>query len=129
MANTALDRIKQIEEKAKAEIEALKSEAISDVAHRLNAAKKLVADLEREYEALTGKTVRGEKVTRSRMTRKEKLAATEQIAQFIRSSKAPVSMADISETVGLAAAQVRGILKTIKGLKTTGNRAGTRYAI
>ena len=72
MSASALEKIQAIQDRANKEIESLKAEALSDVVKKLSEAKTAVADLERQYEELTGKTVRGEKVARKRLSKEQK---------------------------------------------------------
>jgi hypothetical protein len=64
MAISALDRIKQIEEKAQKEIEAIKAEVVSEIAKRRSELLQELAAVDKQYQKLTGKTVRGERVSR-----------------------------------------------------------------
>ena len=66
MAISALDRIKQIEEKAQKEIEAIKAEAVSEIAKRRSELLQELAAVDKQYQEFTGKTVRGERVSRKR---------------------------------------------------------------
>jgi hypothetical protein len=68
MAISALEKIKAIREKAEKEVEAIKAEAVSEVVKRISEAKEVLRSLEAEYTELTGKTVRGERVSRGKAT-------------------------------------------------------------
>jgi hypothetical protein len=63
MATSALERIKAIREKAEKEVEAIKAEAVSELSKRIGEAREHLRSLEAEYTELTGKTVRGERVS------------------------------------------------------------------
>lgn len=128
MALSALEKIAAIQEKAAKEIEALKSEAISDVAKKLSEAKAVVADLENQYYDLTGKTLKGEKGKRIRLTPDQKAELIEKVEQIIKSAKKPISMADIIKQAGASASAVRNAVGESKGIKKTGEKAGTLYS-
>ena len=64
MATSALERIKAIREKAEKEVEAIKAEAVSKLSKRIGEAREHFKELEVEYAELTGKTVRGERISR-----------------------------------------------------------------
>ncbi|HEY5814643.1 MAG TPA: hypothetical protein VIT23_18560 [Terrimicrobiaceae bacterium] len=64
MATTALEKIKAIREKAEKEVEAIKSEAVSELSKRIGEAREHLRGLEAEYTELTGRNVRGERVGR-----------------------------------------------------------------
>jgi hypothetical protein len=64
MATSALERIKAIREKAQKEVEAIKAEAVSELSKRIGEAREHLRSLEAEYAELTGKNVRGERVSR-----------------------------------------------------------------
>lgn len=128
MAQSALEKIAAIQEKAAKEIEALKSEAISDVAKKLSEAKAVVADLENQYYDLTGKTVKGEKGKRIRLTPEQKAELIGKVEQIIKSAKKPISMADIIKQAGASASAVRNAVGESKSIKKTGEKAGTLYS-
>lgn len=125
---SALEKIAAIQEKAAKEIEALKSEAISDVAKKLSEAKALVADLENQYYDLTGKTTKGEKAKRIRLTPEQKAELIEKVERIIKSAKKPISMSDIVKQAGASASAVREAVSKAKGVKKTGEKASTLYS-
>jgi hypothetical protein len=65
MAISALEKIKAIREKAEKEVEAIKADAVSELAKRIGEAGEHLRSLEAEYAELTGKNVRGAKVKKS----------------------------------------------------------------
>ena len=82
MISPVLDKIASIKAKADQEIHALREQAASDLTQKLAEAKTILRDLEIQYEELTGKTVRGEKVSGTRFP-KAKLT-NEAVAQAIK---------------------------------------------
>jgi hypothetical protein len=62
---SALERIKAIREKAEKEVEAIKAEAVSELSKKRSQLREELAALDRQYEELTGKTVRGDRVKKS----------------------------------------------------------------
>lgn len=128
MALSALEKIAAIQEKAAKEIEALKSEAISDVAKKLSEAKAVVADLENQYYDLTGKTLKGEKGKRIRLTPDQKAELIAKVEQIIKSAKRPISMADIIKQAGASASAIRNAVGESKSIKKSGEKAGTLYS-
>ena len=82
MNSPVLDKIASIKAKAEQEIHALREQAASELAQKLAEAKTVLRDLEIQYEELTGKTVRGEKVPATRSP-KAKLT-NEAIAEAIK---------------------------------------------
>ncbi len=129
MSSTALEKIQAIQDKANKEIAALKSEAISDIAKRLSEAKSVVAELERQYEELTGKTVKGEKTdaSRKRLTSEEKSALVLKVGEIIKAEKAGITMKSIVLHAGESLSAVRQAVNAVKGLTKTGNKASTLY--
>ena len=67
MNSPVLDKIASIKAKAEQEIHALREQAASELAQKLAEAKTVLRDLEIQYEELTGKTVRGEKTSETRL--------------------------------------------------------------
>ena len=128
MSISALEKIAAIQEKAAKEIDALKSEAISDIAKRLSEAKALVVVLENKYYDLTGKTVKGEKGKRIRLTPEQKDELIAKVEQVIKSAKKPISMSDIIKQAGASASAVREAVSKAKDVKKTGEKAGTLYS-
>jgi len=129
MVSTALEKIAAIQEDAKQKIEALRSEAVSDIAKRLSVAKDLVRELQGQYESITGKTTRGERVsgTRKRLSLEQKRSLSEACAEFIKSKPNGVSMGDIVRQTGESPSAVRDAVKQVQGLRVTGNKASTLY--
>ena len=129
MALPALEKIQAIQERASKEIEALKTEAVSEIAKKLSEAKSVVADLERQYEELTGKTVKGEKAegTRKRLSKEQKTALVATITEIIKSAKDGISMGSIVRQTGESASAVRDSVSQVHGLRKTGNKASTLY--
>ena len=126
---SALEKIQAIQNRANREIESLKSEAVSDVVKRLSEAKAAVADLERQYEELTGKTVRGEQAPRKRLSKEQKDALVIRVGEIIQASKDGISMGDIVKQAGEAVSAVRDAVQQVQGLKKTGNKATTLYLV
>ena len=129
MSIPALEKIQAIQDKANKEIELLKSEAISEIAKKLSEAKSVVADLQRQYEELTGKTVSGDKVSigRKRLSASEKSALVSTVLEIIKSAKDGIKMGDIVTKAGESIAAVRDAVKLAPGVTTTGNKASTLY--
>jgi hypothetical protein len=65
MATTAFEKIQAIKEEAEKKIEALKAEAISEIAKRRSVLLEQLKAVDEEYEQLTGKSVRGERVRKA----------------------------------------------------------------
>lgn len=89
MSQTALDRIKELEAKAaetikevesraSEEIRALRQGAVSELVKRISEAKQVLADLEVQYKALTGRDFSGNKIA----TSEAKPAKTGEYNQF-----------------------------------------------
>ena len=129
MLASALEKIQAIQDRAHKEIEALKAEALSDIVKKLSEAKSVVADLERQYENLTGKTVRGEKVARKRLSKEQKEALVITVGNIIQASKDGISMGDIVKRAGEPVSAVREAVQQVKGLKKTGSKATTLYLV
>jgi len=128
MPLSALEKLAQLKAKYEADCVALKSEAISDVAKKLSEAKAVVADLENQYYDLTGKTVKGEKGKRIRLTPEQKAELIGKVEQIIKSAKKPISMADIIKQAGASASAVRNAVVESKSIKKLGEKAGTLYS-
>ena len=107
----------------------MKAEALSDVVKKLSEAKSAVADLERQYEELTGKTVRGEKVSRKRLSKEQKDALVIRVGEIIQASKDGISMGDIVKRADEVVSAVREAVHQVKGLRKTGNKASTLYLV
>ncbi len=129
MSASALEKIKAIEEEAAKKIEALKQEAKTEIAKKLSEAKSAVAELERQYEALTGKTVKGEAVPRRRLSKDQKEALVITVGEIIKASKDEISMSDIVKHAGEPVSAVREAVHQVPGLKKTGNKASTLYFV
>ena len=129
MSIPALEKIQAIQDKANKEIELVKSEAISEIAKKLSEAKSVVADLQRQYEELTGKTVSGDKVlsVRKRLSSSEKTALASKVLEIIKSAKDGISMGSIVRQTGESASAVRDSVSQVHGLRKTGNKASTLY--
>ncbi len=131
MSSSALQKIQEIQAKAEKEIAALKAEAVTDLAKRLSEAKEAVADLQRQYEELTGKTVTGEKAasgTRKRLSAADKNALVDRCADIIKSADG-ISMGDIVAKAGESLSAVRDAVSKVPGLRKTGNKATTLYFV
>ncbi len=131
MSQSALEKIKSIEENAAKQIAALKSEAVSEIAKKLSEAKDVVAALQKEYEELTGKTVTGEKAapgTRKRLSAADKTALVDRCADIIKSADG-ISMGDIVDKAGESVSAVRDAVSKVPGLRKTGNKASTLYFV
>lgn len=92
-------------------------------------AKTAVADLERQYEELTGKTVRGEAAPRKRLSKEQKEALVITVGEIIKASKDGISMGDIVKQAGETVSAVREAVHQVQGLKKTGNKASTLYLV
>ena len=64
MSTSVVEKIAAIRTKAEIEIHALREQARIEIGEKLNAARASLRELEGQYEALTGRNVRGEKVKR-----------------------------------------------------------------
>ena len=129
MALPALEKIQAIQERANKEIEALKSEAVSEIAKKLSEAKSVVSDLERQYEELTGKTIKGEKseLSRKRLSKEQKSALVLAVTEIIKAAPGGISMGSIVKQTGESASAVRDSVSQVPGLTKTGNKASTLY--
>ena len=129
MAQTALEKIAAIQDKANKEIETLKAEAVSELVKRINGVKSELSALEAEYASLTGKTLKGEKAggTRRRLSKEEKEALVATVSAIIKGAKEGIKMGDIVKAAGESDSAVRDAVKAVKGIKTTGNKASTLY--
>ena len=67
MNSPILDKIASIKAKADQEIHSLREQAATELAKKLTEAKVVLRDLEIQYEELTGKTVRGDNVSGTRL--------------------------------------------------------------
>ena len=62
MSVSALDKIKEIEQRAQDEIKALRAGAVSEVVKKISEAKELLANLQQQYTELTGRDFSGKPV-------------------------------------------------------------------
>lgn len=129
MSQTALEKIKEIQEKADKEIASLKAKAVSEIVQKIAAAKATLAALEEEYKELTGKDLKGEKVEgkRRRLSSEEKAALVESVKAILKGNKEGVKISAIVSQTGEPISAVRTALASIKEVKTTGNKASTLY--
>ena len=127
MSQSALDKIKAIEENAAKQIAALKAEAVSEIVKKISETKALLADFQKEYEELTGKTVTGAKAARVRLSPEESKALVTTVEGIIKAASNGISMGDIVEKAGASASAVRKAVKSAKGIKTAGSKATTMY--
>lgn len=140
MSQDILAEIKKIEAEAAARIQALKEKAASGIAKalaeakdRLKEAQKEVDRLAAEYAAATGKTIKGEKVegrkTRVRLSADDKAKLAEQVKETLKSANG-AKLKDLREAhPGFSDTNLREAIKSIKGIKTTGNRASMVYFV
>jgi len=131
MAQTALEKIKAIEAEAEAKIKELKAEAVSELVKKIAAVKSELEALEAEYSTLTGKTLKGEKTEgkRKRLSADEKAALVATVAEIIKAAKDGVSFGEIAKQAGESDSAVRDAIKQVKGIKSTGTRATTKYSL
>lgn len=94
---------------------------------RLSEAKDLVADLENQYAELTGKTVKGEKAKRIRLSSEQKAALAIRVGEIVKSAKDGISMGNIVKRAGAPDAAVRQAVKLSKDITKTGEKASTLY--
>jgi uncharacterized protein (DUF2384 family) len=127
MSSSALEKIAAIQERATKEIEALKAEAISDIAKKLSDAKAVVAELEYQYSELTGKTLKGERAKRVRLSPEQSAALIIKVGEIIQSAKDGINMGNIVKQAGASDSAVRKAVSLVKGVKKTGNKASTLY--
>jgi hypothetical protein len=130
MSQTALDKIKAIEEEAQKKIAALKQEAVTELVKKIAEAKSVLSALEEEYSSLTGKTLKGDKVpgTRRRLSPEEKAALAERVKEVVASHKDGVKLGKVVEELGESPNAVREAIKSLgKTVTTTGNKASTLY--
>jgi len=132
MATTALEKIAEIEAEAKRKIEDLKAEAISELTKRIAAAKAELVALEEEYSSLTGKTLKGEKVSgvRERLSKEQSEALVLTVSDIVKNAKEHIPMGEIIKQAGRSESAVRAAVKAAKAAKmidSTGDKAATRY--
>jgi len=127
---TALEKIQAIQDKANKEIEALKAEAVSDLAKKISAVKGELSTLQAEYEELTGKPAKEGK-TRKRLSAEEKAALVATVTDIIKTANAKegISFGEIAKHAGESDSAVRAAIKSAKGIKSVGNRSATKYFI
>jgi predicted RNase H-like nuclease (RuvC/YqgF family) len=126
---TALQEISDLT----ARIEALKQQAVSEIAAKIAEKKTELRELESEYEQLTGKTVRGDKSqkeagTRTRLTHEEKAALPGRLADALAGGE--LSLGQIVEAIGegVPKSAIKKVLSDAKLFKMTGSRASARYS-
>ena len=66
MSTSVIEKIALIKSKADLEIHALREEARIELEEKLSAARAVLRDLQEQYEALTGRNLRGEIVKKAR---------------------------------------------------------------
>jgi len=127
--NSILDKIRAIEEEAKAKINSLRSEAVSELVKRIAETKTELATLESEYVRLTGRDLKGQKSegVRKRLSSGEKATLVETVAAIIKSAKGGIGMGDIVKQAGESVSAVRSAVKQVRGLKSTGVKGSTLY--
>jgi hypothetical protein len=128
MSLSALEKIQAIQDKANKEIEALKAEAVSDLARKIAAVKGELSALQAEYETLTGKPAKEGK-TRKRLSAEEKAALVATVTDFIKAAKEGISFGEVAKHAGESDSAVRAAIKSAKGIKSVGSRAATKYFI
>jgi sigma54-dependent transcription regulator len=84
MAISALEKIKAIREKAEKEVEAIKADAVSELAKRIGEAREHLRSLEAEYTELTGKTVRGERASRKASAAKGDFGSEKELEDLLK---------------------------------------------
>ena len=127
MSLSLVEALKALDEEAEAKKAALRQQHRTEIVKKLADAKAVVADLEKEYEAATGKTVTGAKVARVRLSSEQLAALVVTVEGIIKAAKDGISMGDIVEKAGASPSAVRKAVKSIKGIKTTGSKATTLY--
>jgi len=127
MSLSLVEALKALDEEAEAKKAALRQQYKTEIVKKLADAKAVVADLEKQYEAATGKTVTGAKVARVRLSPDEIKALEAKVDGIIKAAKDGISMGDIVQKAGASASAVRKAVKSLKGIKTTGNKATTLY--
>lgn len=131
MSLSALEKIQAIQDKANKEIEALKAEAVSELAKKIAAVKGELSALQAEYEELTGKPAKEGKQrgTRKRLSAEEKAALVGSVTKIIKSAPGGISFGEVAKQAGESDSAVREAIKSVKGIKSTGARATTKYFI
>ncbi len=131
MAISIIEKIREIEEEAKKKIDALRSEAISEIAKKISEKKSELAELAAEYLKLTGKNIHGQKPDglRKRLSSAEKAALVGTVEEIIKSAKDGIGMGDIVKQAGESVSAVRSAVKLVKGIKSTGAKASTLYFV
>ena len=126
---TALQKIAAIEAEAKAKIDALKTEAQSELVKKMAAVKSELAALQAEYEALTGKPAKEGKAggSRKRLSAEEQAALVLTVTEIIKKAHEGVSMGEIVKQAGESVSAVREAVKAVKGVKKSGAKASTLY--
>lgn len=132
MSQSALEKIKAIEEEAQKKIAALKSEAVSEIVRKIADAKETLAALEIEYASLTGKDLKGEPAggKRRRLSADEKAALAENVKSTLGGAKSGLKLGDIVENLGHSPSAIRDAIASLgKAVTKTGNKASTRYLL
>src|SRR5674476_10121 len=91
MLPSSLEIIQEIQDRANKEIAALKTEAVSDLVKKISETKTLLADYQKQYEELTGKTVTGEKAPRVRLSPEQSKALVVTVEAIIKNAKDGIS--------------------------------------
>jgi len=112
-------------------IDALKSEAISELVKKISVLKADLAVLESEYAGLTGQNLKGEKANgaRKRLSPDEKSTLVLTITDIIKAAPNGISMRDIVSAAGESVSSVRDAVKQVNGLKKLGSKATTIYTL
>ncbi|MEI6072538.1 MAG: hypothetical protein WCS31_12150 [Verrucomicrobiae bacterium] len=130
MELNALDKIKQIQNKADKDIGALKQEAVTALCKMISEAKDHLAKLQSECEQLTRKTFFGHKANlliRRRLTNDEKASLVFKVAGIIKAATNGISMGKIVKESGESTSAVRDAISQVKGITKTGSKATTLY--
>jgi hypothetical protein len=134
MATTALEKIKALEEEHKQKIDALRSQAVSEVVKRIADLKAQLAEVEAEYTSLTGRDLRGEKApgkeagTRRRLSNDEKAALAQSVLASLKSTKEGTKLGALVTQLGESPSAIRDAIKGLgKAVVKTGNKASTLY--
>ena len=142
MAQTALEKIAELnkkEEEAIAalkaknaeQVAALKAEALHELTKKIRENKLEGEALAAEYAALTGKTLKGEKAggVRVRLSPEAKAALVEKVVGIVKAGKG-LSFGEISSQAGATESAARDAVKKAKEIKRIvqkGDKATARY--
>ena len=127
MSLSLVEALKALDEEAETKKAALRQQYKTEIVKKLAAAKAVVADLEKQYEAATGKTVTGAKVARVRLSAEESAALVVKVEGIVKAATNGISMGEIVEKAGASESAVRKAVKNAKGIKSTGSKASTKY--